>query len=98
MELHVPRWTDEQLREAIKTRLLEIAEELLDEAGYAVLDNKGKVYSALLHHIRAKFLNGKSLGMSARQDLEYVWKMLPQVKKRVQEIPGLIGGIVKYGD
>jgi type III restriction enzyme len=97
-EPYTPRWSDEELRDAIKTRLLEIAEELLDEAGYAVLDNKGKVYSALLHHIRAKFLNGKSLGMSARQDLEYVWKMLPQIKERVRAIPGLIGGIVKYGD
>jgi hypothetical protein len=36
--------------------------------------------------------------MSARQDLEYVWKMLPQIKERVRAIPGLIGGIVKYGD
>ena len=38
------------------------------------------------------------LGMSARPDLEYVWKMLPQIKERVRAIPGLIGGIVRYGD
>lgn len=81
----------------IKARLLEIAEELVDEAGYAPILYKDKVYSALLHHIRAKFLGGKSLGMCGRDELEYAWRMLPQVKERVRSIPGLIGGIVKYG-
>ncbi|CUU11016.1 Superfamily II DNA or RNA helicase [Armatimonadetes bacterium GBS] len=95
---YTPRPTEDQLRDMIKARLLEIAEELVDEAGYAPILYKDKVYSALLHHIRAKFLGGKSLGMCEREELEYAWRMLPQVKERVRNIPGLIGGIVKYGD
>lgn len=90
--------SDDALRDAIKTRLLEIAEELLDQAGYAPIEYKGTVYQALIEHIREKFLGGATLGASGREQLEFVWRMLPQVKQKVQSIPGLIAGIVEYGD
>ena len=74
---------DESLREAIKEELLAMAEELTIGAGYASTF-KGQVYSALLHHVRAKFLNGSSLGLAERAEVELAWKMLPAV-----EGPGL---------
>jgi hypothetical protein len=56
------------------------------------------VYSALLHHIRAKFLTGASLGLAERADLDFAWKMMPQVETRLGGIPGLIAGIIEHGD
>lgn len=97
-ELYVAPPSDEVLRESIKARLLEIAEELLDAAGYAPIEYKGMMYQVLIEHIREKFLDGETLGAATREQLLYVWKMLPQVKQKIQSIPGLIGGIVEYGD
>jgi superfamily II DNA or RNA helicase len=90
--------SDEAVREAVKTRLLEIAEELTVAAGYAATFNKDRVYSALLHHVRAKFLNGASLGLAETSDVEFAWKMLPQVKEKVGAIPGLVAGVIEHGD
>ena len=56
---------DEAVREAVKEGLLEMAEALTVEAGYAATF-KGRVYSALLHHVRSKFLDGSSLGLAGR--------------------------------
>ncbi|MBP7049700.1 MAG: DEAD/DEAH box helicase family protein [Phycisphaerae bacterium] len=93
----VAQATDEAVREAVKEGLLEIAETLTVEAGYAAAF-KDKVYSALLHHCRAKFLNGSSLGLAERAEVDFAWKMLQQVKTRVGAIPGLTAGIIEYGD
>ena len=67
--------SDEAIREAVKEGLLDIAEALTVEAGYAVAF-KDQVCSALLHHIRAKFLNGQSIGLAERADVDFAWKML----------------------
>ncbi len=61
----VAQVSDEAVREAVKAGLLEMAEVLTVEAGYAATF-KDQVYSALLHHVRAKFLNGSSLGLAER--------------------------------
>jgi type III restriction enzyme len=89
--------SDEAVREAVKEGLLEMAEVLTVEAGYAATF-KDKVYSALLHQVRAKFLNGSSLGLAERADVDFAWKMLQQVKVKVGAIPGLIAGIIEHGD
>jgi len=89
--------SDEAVREAVKTRLLEIAEELTVEAGYAATF-KDQVYSALLHHVRAKFLKGASLGLAERADVDFAWKLLQQVKAKVAAIPGLVAGVIEHGD
>ena len=88
--------SDEVACAEVKSSLLDIAEQLTDEAGYATAFT-AKVYSALLHHIREQFLSGASLGLAERTEVDYAWKMLPQLKKQVQAIPGLIAGIIKYG-
>ncbi|OGO06789.1 MAG: hypothetical protein A2Y73_06185 [Chloroflexi bacterium RBG_13_56_8] len=88
---------DEDARDAVKSSMLEIAEELTVEAGYAAAF-KDRVYSALVQHIRRKFLNGLSLGLAEREEVDYAWKMLRQVKSRVGAVPGLVAGIIEYGD
>ncbi len=77
--------------------LLEIAEVLTIEAGYAATF-KDRVYSALIHHIRVKFLSGSSLGLAERPEVDFAWKMLPQMKIKIETIPGLIAGIIEYGN
>ena len=89
--------SDQAVREAVKAGLLEMAELLTVEAGYAATF-KHLVYSALLHHVRAKFLNGSSLGLADRAEVDFAWKMLRQVKAKVEAVPGLIAGVIEYGD
>lgn len=89
--------SDETLRAHIKEALLQIAEDLTVEAGYAAAF-KGDVYSALLAHVRAKFLDGSSLGLADRQHLDLACDMLEQMKGKVAAVPGLIGGIVQDAD
>ncbi|MGH9785443.1 MAG: DEAD/DEAH box helicase [Terriglobia bacterium] len=93
----VAQVSDEAAREAVKAGLLDMAEDLTVEAGYAATF-KDRVYSALLHHVRAKFLNGSSLGLAERVEVDFAWKMLRQVKAKVGAIPGLIAGIIEYGN
>jgi hypothetical protein len=88
--------SDETIRDAIKSTVLEYAEELTVRAGYAA-GFKSEVYSALMHHIRDKFM-GTSLGLADRQALLYAWKMLAQVRKKVMETPGLVAGIIEYAN
>jgi len=89
--------SDEAARDAVKGALLDIAELLTVEAGYAAAF-KDAVYSALLHHVRAKFLKGTSLGLAERADVDFAWKMLRQVRAKVGAIPGLIAGVIEHGD
>jgi superfamily II DNA or RNA helicase len=89
--------TDDTIRETIKETVLQTAEEFTVEAGYAATF-KSQVYSVLMRHIRDKFLGGESLGLAERNTLVFAWKMLSSVKKNVQAIPGLIGGIIEYGN
>jgi superfamily II DNA or RNA helicase len=89
--------SDEAARETVKARLLETAEALTVAAGYAATF-KDRVYSALLRHVRAKFLNGSSLGLAERAEVDFAWKMLRQVETKTGAIPGLIAGIIEYGD
>ena len=47
----VVKISDEELREAVKEALLQMVEDLTVEVGYAVLDNKAKVYNAMLRQV-----------------------------------------------
>jgi type III restriction enzyme len=89
--------SDDTIRETIKENVLQMSEELTVEAGYASVF-KSQLYSVLMRHIRNKFLGGESLGLVERKSLMFVWKMLPSVRKKIQGIPGLIGGIIEYGN
>jgi hypothetical protein len=88
--------SDEAIRDAVKMGMLEIAETLTVEAGFAAA-YKDRVYGALVQHVRRKFLKGSSLGLAEREEVDYAWKMLRQVKAKVGAIPGLIAGIIEYG-
>ena len=87
--------SDGTLREAIKETVLQMAEELTIDAGYAATF-KGEVYSALIAHVRGKFLSDVPLGLAERAHLVFAWKMLPQVKQKVSAVPGLVDGIIEY--
>lgn len=89
--------SDEAARDAVKVTLVEMAEVLTITAGYAAAF-KDRVYSALLHHVRAKFLNGSSLGLADRAQVDFAWKMRQQVLTKVGQIPGLVAGIIEDGD
>ncbi|SAY38993.1 DEAD/DEAH box helicase, partial [Candidatus Synechococcus spongiarum] len=90
------RISDGSRREAVKDGLLRMAEDMAVVAGYAAM-RKDRVYTALLHHVRAKFLNGSSLGLAERAELDFAYKMLDQVKTKVSAVPGLVAGIIEHG-
>jgi len=89
--------SDEAARDTVKSGILEIAETLTIEAGYAATF-KDRVYSASIHHVRRKFLNNSSLGLAERAEVDYAGKMLTHVRKKVTATPGLVAGIIEYGD
>ena len=89
--------SDEAIRDAVKMNMLEIAEALTVEAGYAAAF-KDRVYSALVQHVRKKFFSGASLGLAEREEVDFAWKMLRQTKAKVGAIPGLTAGIIEYGN
>ncbi len=89
--------SDASLRDAIKSRLLDDSEELAVEAGYAAT-LKGVLYSALLAHVREKFLGGSSIGLAEHRELAFAFKKLPEMRRKVAAIPGLVAGIIEYGD
>ena len=85
------------LADGIKDELLAMAERLLDHAGHTA-QFKGKVYTILLEHTKTKFLNGMSLGLAEPHHLDTAWRMLSKMEEQITGIPGLIEGMVKYGD
>ena len=85
------------IADAIKDELLNMADELLDNAGFTS-QYKGQIYLNLLEHVRIKFLDGASLGLAEPHHLQAAWKMLPTVGEQITDTPGLIEGMVKYGD
>lgn len=86
-----------EMEEAIKSGLLAMADRLLDGAGHS-LQFKGPIYAILLKHIRAKFLDGTSMGLAEEHHLETAWRMLPKVEETIGNTPGLVAGMVKYGN
>lgn len=89
--------SDDTMRDAIKNRVLEFAQELCVNAGYAA-GFRGEVYSALMQHIRHKFLDDTSLGLADRRCLDYAWRMLNEVKAKVSNVPGLVEGVIEYAN
>ena len=87
----------EQLADGIKDGLLEMADRLLEHAGHSS-QFKGRIYGILLSHVRTKFLDGTSLGLAERHHLETARRMLPHVERTIKGVPGLVEGMVKYGD
>ena len=87
----------EDLEEAIKTELLNIAERLLEHVGHT-LQFKGRIYAILIEHVRGKFLDGSSLGLAERAHLEATWRNLHKVEEGIKAVSGLVEGMVKHGD
>lgn len=85
------------LREALREALQEMAETLLEHAGFTV-QYKGKLYSIILGHVRTKFLDGDSIGLAEPHQIEAAWRMRSAIEEKIKTTPGLIAGIVNYGD
>ena len=87
----------DDMADAIKDELLAMSERLLERAGHTT-QFKGKIYSILLNHVRTKFLDGASLGLAEEAHITTTWRMLPEIEKQIGGTPGLVEGMVKYGD
>ena len=87
----------EDLEAGIKQELLDMADRLLEYAGFSI-QFKGQIYGILLGHVRTKFLDGMSLGLAERRHLDTTWRVLPEVEERIKGTAGLIEGMVKHGD
>ena len=96
-EYHAGDAVDIDYAEALQDELQEMAERLLEHAGYSD-QHKGFMYSTLLKHIRTKFLDGASLRLAERHQVEAAWRMRNKVEEAIRSTPGLIGGIVTYGN
>ncbi len=87
----------DDLADAIRDELLAMSERLLERAGHTT-QFKGKIYSILLNHVRTKFLDGASLGLAEETHIATTWRTLPEIEKQIGGAPGLVEGMVKYGD
>ncbi len=86
----------EDLADYIKTELLEMSDRMLTDAGFTT-QFKGQLYSILLDHVRTKFLDGTSLGLSDHQALSTTRRMLKHVEDEISRRKGLVSGMVKHG-
>ena len=87
----------EKLADGVQEELLAIADRLLIEAGHSS-QFKGRIYDILLQHVRTKFLDGASLRLARQHHLEAARRTLPAVEEKILGVPGLVEGMVKYGD
>ena len=85
------------LEEALQVGIMDIAERLLYGVGHSA-QFKGRIYRALLGHVRTNFLDGTSMGLAEEHHLETAWRMLSTVEERIAGTPGLVEGMVKYAD
>jgi len=90
--------SDEAMYPFMKLRVFKMAKRLTVEAAYPFVPEDTRVRRALLSHVRAKFFNGATSDSVERADVEFVLTMLPQVKAKVEVIPGLIAGILEDRD
>jgi len=89
--------SDKELGDALFGVLLFMARDLLVEAGYD-LEEEIRVWYALLFYVQAKFLSGATYDLAARADVEIALNLLPQMKAKIEAIPGLIAGIAEDDD
>ena len=87
--------TPEDLADAVKAELLNMAGRLLSGAGHSD-QFRGQIYNILLNHTRGKFLEGASLGLAEPHHLAAAWRLLPQVEAKIAGAAGLVAGMVKY--
>ena len=87
--------TPEDLADAVKDELLNMAGRLLTGAGHSD-QFRGQIYNILLNHTRDKFLDNASLGLAEPHHLEAAWRLLPQVEAKIAGAAGLVAGMVKY--
>ena len=81
-----------ELKEDLKSEVLDLASGLLVEAGFGGL-RKGELYNAMMDHISWKIFNGKPLTDAESNDVEFAIFSMPQIRKNFT--PKIIAGILK---
>ena len=87
----------ENIQEAIKDELLNIADRLLEDAGVA-MTFKGDIYGILMRHVRTKFFDGYSIGLADPQQLRTAWRSLERMEQEIISRRGLVEGMVTFAN
>jgi hypothetical protein len=90
--ISVQEKTLSELREDLKSEVLNLASGLLTEAGFGGL-RKGELYNAMMDHITWKIFRGKTLAEADRNDIEFAIFSIPQVRKKFTS--EIIAGILR---
>ena len=94
----LPPAAPEDLAEAVKSGLLEMADRLLQHVGHTS-QFKGRIYNILLDHVKVKFLDGaSSLGLAEPHHLNAIRRRMSVIEEQIQSRKGLVEGMVKYAD
>ena len=85
--------TREDLEEAFKEQIVEMASNLLLEYGFGGL-RKGELYNVIMDHIKLKLFNGKNLSEVKKEEIEVVLDNLEEIKKNFTQpiVQGILGG------
>ena len=87
-------YTADDLREELKSEVLELSSELLFMMGFGSI-YKELLYNVIMNHIDKKLFNGKTLGMAEQKDLEFSLYKMSEIR-RVFMRPGLVPSIIRY--
>ena len=85
-----------ELRDHIRERVNQIAEQAVIEAGYPA-QMKRHVYQPLLAHLSERFLHGEALAFAEDAAVYAAGRRLNQLESLLRERTDIIGGMVEYG-
>lgn len=87
----VYKYNRHELESNFKKAILDLAANLLNEAGFASL-MKGKLYNVILDHIFNKIFNKKTLSETDSSDIEFTLYFLPEIRRHFTK--PIIAGII----
>lgn len=91
-----PESDPNELRDAIKDRILRFAREACEREGFSA-DAEGTIYKHVLAHIARKFMGGKTLGLASLDDLRIASRRTGLALTKIAYTPGLLQGMVLHG-
>ena len=86
-------FSKDELVELLKEEVVEMASNLLFEAGFGGL-KKGLLYTTIIDHIKDKILDGKNLLDATKEEIEVALASLEDVRRNFSKpiITGILGG------
>lgn len=79
------------LENKLKEELLNVSAGLLKETGFGNM-LRGKLYSAMMNHVKKKIFSGKSLSDVDDEDVEFALYIMPEIRKNFTK--SIVAGIV----